>query len=69
MATTEVLMAESPVIGRLCFQLWVDSNSISILDFPKGIKVELLQVTKVLSFIQSCESWIKDNNVNEMDTV
>jgi hypothetical protein len=39
-------MPESPVIRSLGFQLWVDANGIGVLDFSKGIEVQLLKGEK-----------------------
>jgi hypothetical protein len=43
LAPLELFMPESPVIGSLSFQLWIDANGIGVLDFSKGVKVQLLK--------------------------
>jgi hypothetical protein len=46
LAPLELFMPESPVIRSLGFQLWVDANGVGVLDFSKGIKVQLLKREK-----------------------
>ena len=46
LSSLELLVAESPVVCGFSLQFGINTNGVSILDFSKGVEVQLLQETR-----------------------